>query len=63
MLRNTFVFAAYTLAKPQIIRKCSENALRKVINAVPAISERSSFRSFSHAKNFSTNVPNLQKDE
>lgn len=63
MLRNTFIFAANTLAKPQSIRKCGEIAFRKVINAVPAISEMPSFRAISHAKGFSTNVPNLQKDE
>lgn len=57
MLRNTFVLAAYTLARPQSIRKCSEMALRKVI------SEKPSLRALNLAKSFSTNVPNLQKDE
>lgn len=64
MLRNTFVLAAYTLARPQLsIRKCGEIALRKVVNAVPAISGTQSFRALSQVKGFSTSVPNLQKDE
>ncbi|XP_055314825.1 adrenodoxin-like protein 2, mitochondrial [Sitodiplosis mosellana] len=63
MLRNTFFIAAHTLARPHSIRTCGEIAFRKVINAVPAISEMPSFRAMGHAKSFSTNVPNLQKDE
>lgn len=64
MLRNTFVLtAAYTLARPQNIIKCSENAIKRLINASPAITKSSTFNTLSHTKWLSTNAPNLQKDE
>lgn len=63
MLRNTFVLAAHTLARPQNIRKCNESALKRFINVSPVITESTSVYTTYHMKSFSTNVPKLQKDE
>lgn len=63
MLRNTFIWAAHTLAKPQIMSKLPKNALRKTIPTTALISETSVANHLSHAKCFTTNAPSLQKDE
>lgn len=63
MLRNTFVWAAHTFAKPQIISKFTKNSLSKTIRTTSLINEISNVNYSPQVKCFSTNAPCLQKDE
>lgn len=63
MLRNTIVWAAHTLAKQQCIRKCGGNTLKRLINTTPIITDKLTTSALTQVKSFSTNVPNLQKEE
>lgn len=63
MLRNTFVWAAHTFVKPQIISKFTKYSLSNTIRPTSLMHEVTMVNYLPQIKCFSTNAPCLQKDE
>lgn len=63
MLRNTLKVAASAIIKSQCIRKMCDTTMKRSICMVSSIKYSIQDRNYCNSKTFSTNAPNLQKDQ